>query len=128
MVDSATVKVDGLPRLRRALRDAGREVADLKAANAAAAALVAAAAAARAPRRSGRLAATLRGNRAVGRATVLAGGASVPYAAPIHWGWAARGIEAQPFVSEAAQATEAAWVAAYLTDIERVVDSVGGRY
>lgn len=126
--DTAIVKVDGLPRLRAALRRAGVEVTDLKAANAAAAAYVAAAAAPRAPRRTGRLAASVRGNRAVGRATISAGSAAVPYAGPIHWGWPARGIAAQPFISETAVATESTWVEIYRTDIERVVDSVGGRY
>lgn len=128
MVDEARVTIAGLPRLRSALRAAGRNLDDLKNANAAAAAIVAAAASARAPRRTGRLAASVRGNRAAGRATVLAGGAAVPYAAPIHWGWPARHIEAQPFVSEAAQATEATWTAAYQADIEKVVDDVGGTY
>lgn len=128
MPDTAVVKIDGLPRLRSALRRAGVEVADLKAANAAAAAYVASAAAPRAPRRTGRLAASVRGNRAVGKATVSAGGAATPYAGPIHWGWPARGIEPQPFIAEAAQATESTWVALYQADIERLVDSIGGRY
>lgn len=128
MPDTAVVKIEGLGRLRAALRRAGLELADLKEANAAAAALVATAASARAPRRTGRLAASIRGNRAVSRATILAGGAAVPYAAPIHWGWPARHIEANPFISEAAQATESAWVPAYEAEILRVVDSVGGRY
>lgn len=126
--NSASVVITGLPRLRSALRQAGGDLADLKDANAAAAALVAGAASARAPRRTGRLAASVRGNRAVGRATVLAGGAAVPYAGPIHWGWPARGIEANPFASEAARATESVWVPIYEAAITRVVDTVGGIY
>ncbi len=125
---SAAVVITGLPRLRSALRAAGQDVADLKDANAAAAALVASAASARAPRRTGRLAASARGNRAVGRATVLVGGAAVPYAGPIHWGWPARGIEANPFASDAARATEPTWVPLYERAIEKVVDGVGGIY
>jgi hypothetical protein len=122
------VQIDGLPRLRRALREAGAGLDDLKDANAAAGALVAGAAAARAPRRSGRLAASIRSNRAAGRASVLAGGAAVPYAGPIHWGWEARGIEAQPFATEAAAATEPTWLAIYEHDIQRVLDTVNGVY
>lgn len=122
------VKVDGLPRLRAALRAAGHDVADLKDANAAAAALVASTAASRAPRRSGRLASTVRGNRAVGRATVLAGGAAVPYAGPIHWGWPARGIEAQPFMSNAATDTESTWLPLYAAELQRIADRAGGTY
>jgi hypothetical protein len=122
------VKVDGLPRLRRALREAGESMADLKQANAATAALVASTAAARAPRRSGRLAASVRGNRAAGKASVLAGGAAVPYAGPIHWGWPARGIAAQPFASEAATSTESSWLPLYAAELQRIADKAGGRY
>lgn len=122
------VTIEGLPRLRRALREAGANLDDLKDANAAAGALVAGAAAARAPRRSGRLAASIRSSRAVGRASVLAGGASVPYAGPIHWGWAAHGIEAQPFATAAATATESAWLPIYERDLQRVLDTANGVY
>ena len=117
--------VEGLPQLRRALRQLVGNVDDLKAANAAVAALVAAAASSRAPRRSGRLAGSVRGNRAVGRASVMAGGAAMPYAGPIHYGWPARGIEGTPFVVDAAQATEATWLPLYEADVRRAVDAVG---
>lgn len=122
------MRIQGLPRLRRALRQLDADVTDLKNANAAAAATVAAAAAARAPRRSGALAASVRGNRAASRATVRAGTARVPYAGPIHWGWPARGITAQPFVIDAARATEPVWLAAYARDLERAVSRVSGSY
>lgn len=122
------VTIDGLPQLRRQLRQLVGDASDLKEANAAAASIVAAASASRAPRRTGRLAASVRGNRAVGRATVSAGGAAVPYAGPIHWGWPAHHIEAQPFVVEAAQVTEPVWLAAYERDLAKAVDKVGGTY
>lgn len=116
------VKVTGLPAVRRTLRQLDLGTDDLKAANAAAASIVAAAAAARAPRRSGRLAASIRGNRAVGRATVKAGGAALPYAGPVHYGWPAHGIEPNPFVIDAAQATQPVWLAAYQADLDRLLD------
>lgn len=122
------VTVDGLPQLRRALRQLVGDADDLKEANTAAAAIVAAAASSRAPRRSGRLAGSVRGNRAVGRATVSAGGSSVLYAGPIHWGWPAHHIEPQPFVVDAAQVTEPVWLPAYERDLAKAVDRVGGTY
>jgi hypothetical protein len=125
---SATLLVAGLPKLRRAMRKLGADVEDLKTANALVADLVAAAAAVRAPRRSGALAASVRGNRAVSRATVAAGGARVPYAGPIHWGWPARHITGQPFISDAAQATEQTWLPIYARDVQAAVDKVGGLY
>jgi hypothetical protein len=121
---AAQVRVEGLPELRRSFRQLVGNVDDLKAANAAVAAFVAAAAAARAPRRSGRLAASVRGNRAVARAQVKAGGAALPYAGPVHYGWPARGIEGQPFVTDAAQATEGTWLAMYEAAVRDAVDSV----
>lgn len=122
------VTVDGLPKLRRALRQLEQDADDLKDANARAAAVVAAAAAARAPRRTGTLAGSVRGSRAASRASVRAGGARVPYAGPVHWGWPARGIKEQPFIVDAAQATEPIWLPAYERDLARAVDKVGGTY
>lgn len=116
------VKVEGLPQLRRAFRQLEADTADLKAANAAVATAVAAASIPRAPRRTGRLASSVRGNRALSKATVSAGGARVPYAGPVHWGWPAHGIDPDPFISEAAQATEGAWSRIYEDAIQDAVD------
>lgn len=127
MASGTFLRVEGARGLRRDLRALGDDLADLKDANAGAAAIVAAAASARAPRRTGRLAASVRGNRAVGRARVNAGGAAVPYAGPIHFGWPRRHIEAQPFVYDAAQATEPIWRAAYEQAVERALDRVRGK-
>lgn len=113
--------VHGMRDVRRTLKALGDDLADLKDANAAVATLVAQAAAAQAPRRSGRLAASLRGNRAVATARVLGGSAEVPYAAPVHWGWPARGIEPNPFAVRAAEQTQPVWLAVYAHDVERVV-------
>lgn len=125
---AAQVVVDGLRPLRRALRALALDVDDLKAANQAVSTLVANAAAARAPRRSGRLAASVRGSRALSRATVRAGGAALPYAGPVHYGWPAHGIEPNPFVVDAAQDTETVWLAAYEIEIARAVDRIGGSF
>lgn len=54
--------------------------------------------------------------------TVLAGGRDVPYAEVIHWGWEDRGIEPQPFLTDAADP------AAVLERYERMVDGLVTRY
>lgn len=125
-MSDTTVRIEGLTRLRRTLKAAGVDMADMKKANAEAARIVAAAGRAGAPRRSGRLAGTVRGNRAVGRAVVMAGGARVPYGGPIHWGWPARHIAPNPWLSRAAQDTESTWLPAYLDELDRIVASVKG--
>lgn len=123
---TASLQVDGLGQLRRDLRRVAGDADDLKAANAKAAAVVAGAASAGAPRRTGRLAASVRGNKAVGRAQIKAGGAAVPYAGPVHYGWPAHGIEGNPFVIDAAQRTESLWLPAYAEDLQRVTDRLAG--
>lgn len=122
----AQVRVDGARKLRRELKRMGEDLDDLKAVNAAVAAFVATAAAGAAPRRTGALAGTVRGNRAVSRATVSAGRAAVPYAGPVHWGWPARNIAPQPFISEVAQGTEAQWVDMYRRGVEEAIGKVRG--
>lgn len=119
-------KVEGLDRLVRTLGKAKVDLSDLKDANRAAGETVAGASRASSPRRSGHLAGSVRSARQVRRARVMAGKSSVPYAGPIHWGWPARGIAAQPFIAEAAQATEGQWAETYRKDVQRVLDQVQG--
>jgi hypothetical protein len=125
MPDS-TARVEGLDRLVRTLNKAQVDLSDLKDAHAAVGRIVAADAQARAPRRTGRLAGSIRASRQARRAQVVAGGARVPYANPIHWGWPSRGIAANPFLSDAAQATESQWVPLYRKDVQAALDKVKG--
>lgn len=120
------IRIAGLDNLIRTMRRASVEIAELKDAHAHAGEIVAREAERRAPRRTGRLASSVRASRQARRAQVLAGRASVPYAPPIHWGWPARGIAANPFVSEAAQDTEPEWVPVYLADVQAALDRVRG--
>jgi len=120
------VQVEGLAALIKALRQAEAGLDDLKNANQAAGTIVLGEARPAAPTRSGRLAASGRANRAAGRANVLFGSARVPYANPIHWGWPARGIAADPFVTTAAAATEDRWLGAYERDVQSILDAVRG--
>lgn len=59
------------------------------------------------PRVTGTLAGTLRAGRGKTKAVVRAGSAAVPYAGPIHYGWPARNIIAQPFLTDALAANQA---------------------
>jgi HK97 gp10 family phage protein len=124
--NAPTVHIEGLAQLVRTLKRAGVDISDLKDAHRAAGDIVAREAEARAPRRSGALAHSIRAARQQGRARVQAGTSRVPYAGPIHWGWPARHIGAQPFVAEAAQATEPRWTAQYRADLEAALAKVKG--
>lgn len=123
---AAGVEVQGLTRLRVTMRAAGADMNDLKDANTRAAAMVAQWAAVRAPRRTGRLGSSVRPSRRVGAARITAGSASVPYAGPIHWGWPARHIAPQPWISQSAVETQPAWLPIYQKDIQHILDTIRG--
>ena len=120
------LQVVGGRELRASLKRAGVDVQDLKDAHRAVAELVDSRAAPNAPRRTGRLASSQRPAGTQGAAIVRAGGARVPYGPPIHWGWPDRNIRAQPWILDAAEATEDAWTGTYLQAIEAIVNSIEG--
>lgn len=123
----AGVKVEGLSTLNRTMRQAGEDLGELKEANREAAGIVAGYGAPRTPRRTGRLAATVKARPTQTAARVTAGTPkSVPYAAPIHWGWPARNIRWQPWLADAANATEPVWLPRYSAEIDRIVSKVKG--
>lgn len=101
MATSGGVRVSGLRRLIAELEGLGLDVQDLKGAMAAVAAEGARYAAGFAPRRSGALAQSVRGNRGKNRAVVAAGRAAVRYAGPINYGWPKRNIAASGFMQKA---------------------------
>jgi hypothetical protein len=75
-----------------------------------------------APKRTGRLASDIRGNRAKGKAVVTAGRASVPYAGPINYGWPARNIVGSGFMQKASEAMEPIAVQRLEEEINRIIE------
>lgn len=122
------IHIDGGPRLRSALRKAGADMKQLRNANFRAAKSVATQARFMAPKRSGKLAASIRGTASQKAGVVKAGRKSIPYANPIHWGWAKRNIRKNEFVSNAATKSEFMWVRNYEEDIDKILSDVEGRY
>lgn len=113
------VRVTGLNQTVRALQELGLEVDDLKDAFAGIAAEGAKKAAEFAPQRTGRLAASIRGNRAKSKAVVAAGKAKVPYAGAINYGWRARGIEPSRFMQKA----DKEMLPVALQELDRAIDA-----
>lgn len=99
--EQISVSINGLNAVTRDLLAMGLEVEDLKGAFSEIARFGAIVAARHAPRRTGRLAGDIRGNRARNKATITAGRSSLPYAGPINYGWAARGIQPSGFMQKA---------------------------
>lgn len=126
------IQVEGARTLRRTLKAAGVGVEDLKAAHRQVAEQVRDAARPRAPigtgrtGRAGRLRDSTRASGTQSAAIVRAGGARIPYAGPIHWGWPRRNIAAQPWLTETAARTQNTWEATYLAALDKIIQSVEG--
>jgi HK97 gp10 family phage protein len=97
------LKVEGLRETLQDLRSLSKDARDdMKETHRNAGEVVAALARSLAPSRTGQLSKTIRSNPTQRQGRITIGrGASVPYAAPIHFGWPARRIKPQPFVYDA---------------------------
>jgi hypothetical protein len=95
------VRVTGLREVVRGLEQLGIEAEDLKDAFGPIAAEGARIAAGYVHSPSGRLAGSVRGNRAKSKAVITAGRASLRYAGAQNYGWARRNIEPQGFMQKA---------------------------
>lgn len=93
------VRVEGLSKALRALSQAGADAQDMKDLMHAIGTTIISASTP--PSRSGRLKGSLRAGRGKTKAVVRAGGARVPYAGVIHYGWPARNIKPNPFLTRA---------------------------
>lgn len=96
------IRVTGLDEVRRGLRALQADLPkELTRIHRQAAETVAEAARRKAPRRSGRLAGSVKPQAGQKYARVAAGRKLVPYAGPIHFGWPKRNIRPQPFLTDA---------------------------
>jgi HK97 gp10 family phage protein len=114
--------VQGAAELRRTLKKLSGDLGELKEAHRTVAEKVADRARATAPVRTGRLRDSVRPGATKTKAVVRAGGARVPYAGPIHWGWPKRHIDAQPFLKDAADELAGSVEELYRTAVARIVE------
>ncbi|MFF5793964.1 hypothetical protein ACFY5D_18120 [Paeniglutamicibacter sp. NPDC012692] len=122
------VTVEGAKRLRSTLRKAGHDLSVMKEAHADAASIAAEAARARAPMGpTGRLIRSIRSSGTTTAGIVRSGYKSVPYAGPIHWGWAARSIKANEFMSDGATSSESRWLPVYEAGVQKALNQVQGK-
>jgi phage gpG-like protein len=118
--------LEGEKELRRTLKAAGDDLADLKAAHARTADTVSVRGRQKAPRRSGRLAGSVRPSGTKTAAVIRAGGGAIPYAGVQEYGWPAHHIPAQPYLVPAAEETQPTWEAEYQADVEKILARVKG--
>jgi hypothetical protein len=128
-VTKEAVTITGGRKLRKAFRDAGEDMSDLKALHKRLADDVAGTAKTKVPVQSGALKNSIRGFGGTAKAAVRAGNnrksrTGVPYAAPIHFGWGRRGIRPQPFLYEALDDRRQDVVDAYNAEVRRMIRDV----
>lgn len=120
-------KVEGGRELRRTLKAAEVDLADLKDAHQRAADVVTPVARSEAPvGLTGRLAGSVRSGSTRTAALIRAGGAGVPYAGVQEFGWPARNIPASPYIVPAAKQTQPTWVGVYQRAVEAILAKVKG--
>jgi hypothetical protein len=117
------VTVIGDDMLRLTLARASSDLAHLDTAADRTARLVTQRARDRAPKRSGRLAASVTATTDGSDAAV---GSNLVYAPVIHNGWAAHGIAANPFLVPVAQDSTPIWLSYYRADLSRAISQVRG--
>lgn len=122
MAATSGVHVVGLRELRQALRRLPPDfTVELKSLHADAARIVERNAASRAPVRTGRLRASIRSSGTQRTGVVRAGRKAVPYAGPIHWGWPARNIRPQRFLTDALAAEQDRVVGVLRNGLDRLI-------
>ena len=123
MTNGNGVTVQGADTLNRTLRAASDDLADMERPAGTTARLIANRGRVGAPRLTGALAASVRPGTDHGTAEVTSG---LVYANRTHWGYAAVGQRAQPFLTDARAQTESQWMGAYEDEAERILHTVRG--
>lgn len=128
-VDRGSIQVEGLQQTIRELQALGEDKAEIQEANLAAARTLIAAAVPLVPVLTGNLRSTLKPAKTTNYAAARAGSARVPYANPIHWGWAKsaktgqrKNIKPQPFFARALGYTKAEIIANYDKKMQQLID------
>lgn len=122
------VEVKGAKELRKQLKAAGDDLGDLKDTHKKIAQIVEFDALQLAPVVTGGLVGSIRASGTQTSAIVRAGRKSVPYAGPIHWGWPARNIAAQPFLVDAQSQKYEDWMSEYTDLVDRALTKISGDY
>lgn len=124
------IKVAGLNKAIRALKEIGVPNAEVQAAGTAAAEIVASTSRTLVPVKSGKLLRSIRTAKQLRKAIVRAGNnGKVPYANPIHWGWfydrenfVYKNILPQPFFTKALGLTRDQVYKTYVANIEKLLN------
>lgn len=116
------LEIEGLKQVQRTLKDFSKATRDeMKEVHREAGEIVVEGALRIVPFRTGRLAASLKSNPTMRQGRVRVGSASVPYAGAIHFGWAARNIQPNPFIYDVLDERRQAVYNAYAEGISKLI-------
>lgn len=115
------IKIEGLAGIQKTLKAVGTPTKELSAAGFEAAIIVTNTAKTLVPRRSGRLAATIKPARVARGAEGRAGSSNVLYANPIHFGWFKRHIKPNPFMYKALDNRREEVIQAYMKQMDDLI-------
>jgi hypothetical protein len=101
MAEAISVSISGLAEVQSALDKVEKDLVDMLELNKELSEDLAKKASALAPRLTGALASSVRGNPSAEKAEILAGGPGVPYAGVQEYGWPLKNIQAQPYLRPA---------------------------
>ena len=124
MAQFASCEVKGLNKLTRALKKAGVEIQDLKAANQRVGGVVLQASSPLTPRRTGALAGSLRVAQRQSGVIVRAGGGSVRYAKFVEYG--TRKMAGRSFLVKGVHDSQPRWMVEYENELQRLMDQAAG--
>ena len=126
MSQTGLVRVEGAREFRATCKKAAVDLSSMQETHWKASALVWRKAVPRTPKRTGRLAASVRNAGTKTAAIVRAGSSAVPYAGVIHWGWPARNIAPQPWIADTAAESRDEWLAVYEAGVQKVLNTIRG--
>jgi len=116
------VEVHGLAKLTRALKKAGVEVSDMKAANARVGDVVVQSATPITPRRTGALAGSIRPAQRASGVIVRAGGGRIKYAKYVEYG--TKRMRPRSYLVKAANDSQPRWLDVYADELDKIVGQV----
>ena len=120
---SIAFRAEGALLMRRALLKMGKDI-ELDAANEKAGKIVADRARTLAPVLTGTLQSTIRQEKGEKHVMFVKAGRGILYAGPIHYGWPAHHIEAQPFLTDALASSRGAVLGVYANAVAAAVVKV----
>lgn len=119
--------VVGQRRFVQTMRKAGADMDELKEVNAQAARVALPAVQSLVPRKSGKLAGSIRAGATKRAGVVRAGRKSVPYAGVINYGWPAHHIYPRLFANNGVARTEPTWAKLYEQFVKKTMSQVKGQ-